>query len=127
MAITTYLTPFGKVFRSDKCKDDFKNIVEWKDIKLQRPAMYSLRAAMLVGGRFRLTGSLRTCAQQRALWKSDNDRFAHPSVGVHTQGLAIDVHMADLNKRVKLTLLALGWKQSRPDDEPWHFSFKVKA
>ena len=131
MAVSRFVTPFGTVFRSDRCKDDYKNLVTWgraaKRATLQRPAMLTYKAAQLVTGGFRITGSLRTCEFQRDKFKEDPDRFAHPNVGVHTQGLAIDVHTGDLNGLIRRTLLLLGWKQTRPDDEPWHFSFRVKA
>jgi hypothetical protein len=96
---------------------------------LQRPALRSIEAVEEeISGRWikryvRVTGTWRSCAFQLSKWKEDPSRFAHPSVGLHTQGLAIDIHTAFLNKRLKRALLKHGWTQSRPDDEPWHFSY----
>lgn len=86
-----------------------------------------------------LTGSLRTCEQQARLYalngKDGNppNRYAPPTVGVHTHGLAIDVHTGWLaalfrvGVSIRRVLSRRGWNQSRPDDEPWHFSFGVTA
>jgi len=146
MSIHTYGTRFGDIYHSDVCKDDFANITT-KTVKrrgkggysatytLQAPAIASLRAvAKDLGGPFRqlpvkVTGTIRTCAYQMQLWLSDPNRYAHPNVTLHTQGLAIDVDMNWLNAHpeAKASLLAHGWHQSRPDDEPWHFSYRLTA
>jgi len=139
--ITKYRTPYGTVFHSTTCKDDHPNMVTREDfdkepftgMTLQQPALRALRAAERTLGHIwkpehiRVTGSIRSCEQQRGLWLSDKSRFASPDTTLHTQGLAIDVHTGHLNDRVRKALLAHGWKQSRPDDEPWHFSFKLRA
>jgi hypothetical protein len=45
-------------------------------------------------------------------------------VGLHCQALAIDVSTSLLNQdQIRRALLKRGWTQSRPDDEPWHYSF----
>jgi hypothetical protein len=74
-----------------------------------------------------LTGSIRSCDTQARLYKSDSNRYAPPDVGVHTHGLAIDVHTGYLNAVIRRILFNHGWTQSRPDDEPWHRSFGVTA
>lgn len=76
-----------------------------------------------------LTGSIRSCELQKRLFASDDQRFANPDSTLHTQGLAIDVHMVWLGKFpiIRALLKARGWGQSRPDDEPWHFSFGFLA
>lgn len=80
-----------------------------------------------------LTGSIRSCATARALYYSEENqerirrtgtsRYAKPEGTLHPHGLAIDVHTGYLNDRIRHVLEAEGWRQSRPDDEPWHFSF----
>lgn len=136
-------TEYGTVFRlAGGCKDDWVNITTSTDyrkdsgvvrrrtrkvsITLQRPALKALRAAEAELGReIVVTGSLRTCARQAELYKSDPGRYAAPSVGLHCQGLAIDVTTADpeLTTRTRRALLRHGFSQSRPVDEPWHFSY----
>ena len=146
MSITTYETRYGTVFHSSVCKDDFQNVVT-KTVKrrgpggysvtyrLQAPAIASLRAvAKDIGGPFRqlpvkVTGTSRTCAYQASLYAKDPSRYASPNSTLHTQGLAIDVDTNFLHDHpeAKASLLAHGWNQSRPVDEPWHFSFRLKA
>ena len=129
MAIYRKLTRWGLVFRNTVCKSDWSNIVE-KDrdgytLKLQKPAMRSYRAAEASLGReIKLTGSWRSCSLQAQLYQSDTQRYAHPNTTLHTQGLAIDVSTAqrDLDK-IRGALKKRGWTQSRPTDEPWHYSF----
>ena len=140
----TYETRYGTVYHSPVCKDDWSNIVTktvkrkgpggWSaTYKLQEPAIASLRAvAKELGGKFRqapvrVTGTFRTCAYQHELWVSDPSRYANPNSTLHTQGLAIDVDTTILTDKIRLTLLAHGWHQSRPTDEPWHFSFRLTA
>jgi hypothetical protein len=145
MAIHEYKTRYGTIYRADGCKDDYANMVTRPDVRqggrvrpythmtLQKPAMDSIRAVEKdLGGpwqveRIRVTGSIRTCELQSALYASNHTRYAHPSKTLHTHGLAIDVHTGFLNERVRKSLLAHGWHQSRPDDEPWHFSFRLTA
>jgi hypothetical protein len=148
MAIAIINTKFGRVFRADGCKDDYNNLktsryyyrggVRFKKrpqpITLQEPALKAYQEVeKRLGFQVFVTGSKRECAQQLALWKSDPNRFAHPSVGVHTHGLAVDVDSTQLSKKgkngktVRETFRAVGWKQSRPDDEPWHHSWGVEA
>lgn len=147
MAVRTYETKYGDVYRCiGCCKDDYKNIdtmknyrkasgvLKWRRRRVyitgQRPMLAAIRdAEKALGREIVVTGSLRTCALQAALYKSDPDRFAPPTVGVHCQGLAIDVTTEDpeLKTKVRKALLAVGFHQSRAADEPWHFSFKVTA
>lgn len=82
-----------------------------------------------------LTGSIRSCAVATALYFSEENqrrirqtgssRFARPEVTLHPHGLAIDVHTGFLNSTIRGILLDRDWKQSRPNDEPWHFSFHL--
>jgi hypothetical protein len=142
--MAVYPTKYGLVYWRPTCKSDWSNIesrgyyVKFEgtknqervqrdyNLKLQRSALRSFLAAeKKLGFQLKLTGSHRTCEFQRACWESDPQRFAHPNEGVHTHGLAIDVHTGILSNRIKDVLKAHGWKQSRPVDEPWHFSFKV--
>lgn len=129
MAIYTKWTRFGRVYRSTICKDDWTNIVE-KDregykLKLQSPAMRSFRSAeRRLGREIKLTGTWRSCAFQAQLYQSDTSRFAHPNSTLHTQGLAIDVSTAQGDQeRIRTLLKRRGWTQSRPVDEPWHYSY----
>jgi len=144
MAVERYKTKYGTIFHRPTCKDDWKNIitrnrkrfgkvVPYTTMTLQEPALLSIRAVekelSKPWKRFmvRVTGTLRTCDQQRALYASDPKRYAPPNSGLHTHGLAIDVHTGYLDDRLRKALLAHGWHQSRPDDEPWHFSFRLSA
>ena len=135
-----YRTRYGTVYHSPVCKDDWDNIktfsfegVTGATYTLQRPAIRSLRAvARDLGGPWKpapviVTGTIRSCAQQAALYAMDPSRYANPNATLHTQGLAIDVHTGHLNDKIRKSLLAHGWHQSRPDDEPWHFSFRLTA
>jgi hypothetical protein len=133
-----YPTRYGVVNHSSICKDDWDNIQTIRmgpsaEYKLQISAIRSLRAvAKDVGGPWqpkpvRVTGTWRSCAYQWQLYRSDPSRYAHPNTTLHTQGLAIDVHTDFLTQEVKQSLLSHGWKQARPTDEPWHFSFRLKA
>lgn len=146
------VTKFGVVYRLvGGCKSDWPNIVtetvggEYavggeETYTLQKPALDSLRWVAKETGRvgpFRIrrrpvqvTGTLRSCETQAVLYASDPNRYAPPSVGLHTQGLAIDVHtgwQANLDEKVearfKKAMKDAGWTQSRPTDEPWHWSF----
>jgi hypothetical protein len=73
-----------------------------------------------------LPGTNRSCATQTALYRSDSSRYARPEITGHTRGLAVDLDQRQPNLTVIRGVLALeGWKQVRPDDEPWHCSFFV--
>lgn len=133
MAIERYFTKYGVVYHQPQCKSDWKNIVE-RDrngytLKLQQPAMRSFRSAEeKLGREIKLTGSWRSCSLQAQLYQSDTSRYAHPDKTLHTHGLAIDVSTAQPDQqRIRELLLARGWHQSRPDDEPWHYSFRLTA
>ena len=137
--MTVYKTRYGPVYHREKCKSDWRNIVTvdhkkpWTRYTLQRPAVKSLHAVARDLGSFwkpqwvRVTGTHRTCSFQLSKWREDPSRFASPNGTLHTHGLAIDVHTGFLNEKIRKSLLRHGWHQSRPDDEPWHFSFRLKA
>lgn len=144
--MSTKETDYGRIHFGGSCKDDYDNIElydqkerGWAVLKLQRPAILSLqdcerRLAKLTTPwkrrrSIRVTGSYRTCEFQRACWLSDPQRFAHPDAGVHTRGLAIDVYWRGFFTKliIKRILRNHGWHQSRPVDEPWHWSFGVTA
>lgn len=145
-------TKFGRVWRlSGGCKDNWPNVMTGtvggkyavggpETYTLQKPALDSL--AWVAGeiaaiGPFkirkrpvRVTGTARSCALQASLYASDRSRYAPPSVGLHTQALAIDVDTnwqqgldSKTEWKFKKAMLAAGWTQSRPSDEPWHWSF----
>lgn len=143
-------TPYGVIHYGPVCKDDYANFVVYDQggshtvLTLQRPAMKAFWAAQVryakrVGwtakrlekepkGRpiFVLPGTNRTCATQVRLYRLDPKRYAHPAVTGHTRGLAIDVSGEQGNQDLIRQCLKLeGWKQCRPDDEPWHYSFHV--
>jgi hypothetical protein len=128
-----YLTRFGIVRRDEGCKSNYWNIVEQDrdgyTLKLQRSAMRSFRRAeKSIGREIRLTGSWRDCAYQAALYAKDPNRYASPNATLHTHGLAIDVSTTLKDQEeIRKALLERKWKQSRPDDEPWHYSFYLKA
>lgn len=82
-------------------------------------------------------GSFRTCETAKRLYESEENqeriretgssRYARPESTLHTHGLAIDVHTGYLNKFpvIRTILLNHEWNRSRPEDEPWHFSFHL--
>lgn len=144
-------TAFGDIFEPDgPCKDDY-HLIEEADtdrnhglVKLQAGAMNSFHAAErrvyqrlhpLKAHRFpnrvftiHVTGSWRSCELQHQLYDSDNNRYADPDVTLHTRGLAIDVStLLDHQPTIRAVLLGHGWNQSRPDDEPWHYSYHFTA
>lgn len=143
MAVERKETRFGTVFRLvGGCKDDWKNVVTSRyyrkpsglirrrlrpvPITLQKPAMDALRKAEeRAGMEITVTGSRRTCALQAELYARDSHRYAPPSVGLHCQALAIDQNMDNQTAKpaTKEALLHVGFTQSRPTDEPWHWSF----
>lgn len=54
-------------------------------------------------------------------------RYASPEKGLHVVGLAFDIH-ADYNKpEVYEAFRQEGWHQTRPVDEPWHWSYGVRG
>ena len=80
-----------------------------------------------------LTGSIRSCETAKRLYFSaenqariaagDGSRYARPESTLHPHGLAIDVDTRFLNSTIHDLLFKFGWRQSRPKDEPWHFSY----
>lgn len=144
--MATYRTRFGRIFAGGPCRDDYPNIVRyrqrdgWDPVVLQEPAMRSFKSAEKAfqhrtrhrpGRRpIPLTGSHRTCEFQRSKYAEDSKRFAHPDVTLHTRGLAIDVSTAIPQREKAIIEQALrrrGWKRSRPDTEPWHWSYFLEA
>ena len=143
MTVEAKDTRFGTVYRkTDGCKDDYSNIITSRlyrktsgvirrrprkvTITAQRPAVEAFRRAeVLVGREIVVTGTARSCALQASLFKLFPSRYAPPWVGLHCQALAIDVSTNDpqLQTTVREALLRVGFTQSRPDDEPWHFSY----
>lgn len=143
MAIESKETRFGKVFRlNGGCKDDWKTIATSRyyrktsglirrrlrrvPITMQKPALDALRRAEeRAGTEITVTGSSRSCEFQAALHARDSARYAAPSVGLHCQALAIDQNMENQthSPETKEALLHVGFTQSRPSDEPWHWSF----
>lgn len=140
-----YFTRYGVIYHSPLCKDDWRNIETsdqylkesgsdlWRprsgpDVTLQRAALKSFKVAEAKADQeIILTGSIRSCAQQAQLYHMDPQRFASPNTTLHTQGLAIDVNTDHLDRTVRNALTLCGWKQARPDDEPWHFSYHLRA
>lgn len=144
-------TKYGPVFRGSTCCDDFSNILTNtvggdhaiggpETYKLQSPAITSLRrVAERTGTKMpwrknkrpvHVTGTWRSCAFQAECYARDPGRYAPPNVGLHTQGLAIDVDMnwygaltPRQQRRFRYVMKAEGWTQARPSDEPWHFSY----
>jgi hypothetical protein len=145
--VSTKATAYGTIHYGGPCQDNYGNIIlydqkerGWPVLKMQSPAIRSLkeceekwarrtRGPWVKRRHIRVTGSHRTCAFQRECWENDPERFAHPDAGVHTRGLAIDVYNGGsfTSPLLKRILRSHGWSQSRPDDEPWHWSFGVTA
>jgi hypothetical protein len=128
--------PWGNIRCGGPCRDDYDRIAAFQNrggqiIRLQKAARDSFLAAeKKLGFPIMVTGTLRECAQQFELWKSDPGRFAAPQSTAHTRGLAIDVSQAQSlyrRTRIKWALRNRGWHQSRPDDEPWHYSFGIRV
>lgn len=143
--MTTKQTEYGKVHFGGPCKDDYDNIQlydqkrkGWPPLKLQSPAIASLKAceerwAKLTTPwkkrrQIRVTGTWRSCALQSQYYASDSDRYAHPDSTLHTRGLAIDIHTGFLPSPILFRILRNhGWNQARPDDEKWHWSYELTA
>ena len=148
--MTTMKTAYGTIHYGGPCQDDYANIIlydqkdrGWAVIKLQAPAVRSLKDCEKRWARLttpwrkrrtiRVSGSWRSCELQHDLYYSDppesQQRYAHPDKTVHTRGLAIDVYWKGVFTKLilKRILRNHGWHQTRPDDEPWHWSFGVTA
>lgn len=134
---TFTVEPWGQIRCGGPCKDDYDRIEIYHQVpgqryvKLQKAALESFKAAeRAVGAKIYLTGSWRSCATQAALYATDQSRFAAPSATAHCRGLAIDVDMnqsARKREQIHKALRWRDWHQSRPDDEPWHWSMGVKT
>lgn len=143
-------TPNGPIFYGGPCKDDYPNMEDFDGagdhliLTLQRPAMKAFKAAQDRYGKrmgwsrskrernpdgkpiIVLPGTNRSCSTQTRLYASDPNRYAKPEITGHTRGLAIDVSRAQGNLDIiHACLKAEGWTQTRPDDEPWHYSYGV--
>lgn len=131
---------WGNIRLGGACKDDYARIIVYEQdgqhyLKLQRAAIESIKAVevILADKGFKqhpfvyVTGhGWRACSDQAALYATSHTRYAPPSSSIHCRGLAIDVDMnQDAKKRkvIRNELLARHWFQSRPSDEPWHYSF----
>jgi hypothetical protein len=102
-------------------------------VQLQAPALKAFKAAEARCKTPRrkhilITGvGYRSYDQQFALWKSDNQRFAHPDTSMHVEADAIDVDQGQSTLRLRAihkALLAEGWHQA-VSGEPWHYSFRI--
>lgn len=134
-------TPYGRVHYGGPCRDDYPNMRTYDQggghtvLTLQGPAMRAFKAAEARYGKRTgrpaeqrdirvLPGTNRTCATQARLYKEDPDRYAKPEVTGHTRGLAIDVDQSQPNLSIiHHCLTAEGWTQTRPREEPWHYSY----
>lgn len=144
--MTDRKTEYGTIHFGGSCRSDYANIQlydqheqGWAVLKLQAPAIRSLKACEERWAKLtmpwkkrrhiRVTGTHRTCEYQHQLYALDSDRYAHPDQGVHTRGLAIDIYWRGIFTKLilKRILRSHGWSQSRPVDEPWHWSFGVTA
>lgn len=131
----TYETAWGNVRAGGPCRDDYVNLAVYvqqktgRYVKLQAPALRSFREAEeAIGSKILCTGTIRSCSTQEALYRQDPQRYAPPDKGAHTRGLAIDVSMGQTKAKraaIHAALTDRGWFQSRPDDEPWHYSFGI--
>lgn len=143
-------TPYGIIRYGGVCRDDYRSMQTYDQgggntvLSLQRPAMTAFKAAQMryakrsgwsKARRERnpngrpikvLPGTNRTCETQQRLYSSDRNRYASPAITGHTRGLAIDVDQSQPNlATIGQVLRAEGWTQTRPVDEPWHFSYGV--
>ena len=145
-------TAYGPIYYGGPCKDDYRNMVTYDAepkgsglvLTLQRPAMKALKAAQVryakrkgwTAARLKANpdgrpilmtaGTNRSCDTQKRLYAEDSSRYARPEITGHTRGLALDVSTAQSNQEIiKACLRAEGWTQTRPDDEPWHWSYGV--
>jgi hypothetical protein len=129
---------WGRIRCGGRCKDDYARIRLYDQppqggspIKLQAAALASFKAAeKAVGFTIVLTGSWRACSYQRELYAADESRYAPPDKTAHCRGLAVDVSTAlsaPKQKKLCAALLARGWHQARPTDEPWHYSFGIQV
>lgn len=134
----TFETEFGQIRCGGDCRDDsdYDRIVAFQNrggqiLHLQKAATRSLeKVESMLKYPVTVTGSNRSCEYQAQLYASDSNRFAHPAKTAHTRGLAIDVSTAlpkTKQAAIRKKLLANGWHQSRPTDEPWHYSFGIKV
>jgi hypothetical protein len=138
--MTDMKTDYGTVHAGGACRDNYPSVQlyhrDHDTVKLQGPAMRSFKECEDIYGErtkrpsdtryILLSGSWRSCAYQTSLYRSDSHRYAAPGTSLHCRGLAIDV-INPVPAIVRQILLAHGWHQVRPSDEPWHFSFGFTA
>lgn len=132
----------GKIRCGGVCNDSYDRIehhtgVGGQIITLQHAAMESFLAASAAVAARRApkaliicTGTARACSYQASLYRSDPTRYANPDTSAHCRALAIDVSMNQSARQLRLihkALMARGWHQARPSDEPWHFSFGIEV
>ncbi len=109
------------------------------DVVLQGPALRSFKEAEKAATprRIRKKGKVlpilltgvgyRSYDVQRALYASDDQRYADPDCSLHCEGLAVDVHMGQSvlrRARIAYHLKKRGWHYA-VDGEPWHASFRL--
>lgn len=69
----------------------------------------------------------RPYATQAAGYARDPERYANPNKGLHVVGLAFDIHSDFNTPEVYNAFRQEGWHQTRPGDEPWHWSYGVRG
>ena len=95
--------------------------------QLDKDAAASFRRVQERGGKdFGNVGNYRTYAYQAAKYAENPRRYGSPDKSAHVVGLAIDIVDVDIQAALP-HLLFEGWQQTRPGDEPWHFSYLIRA
>lgn len=123
--ILTLQRPAMKAFLAAQVR--FAKKSGWSEERINRTTVRIGGKRYPVGRRIViLAGTNRTCATQTALYRKDPNRYAAPQITGHTRGLAIDrsniqLRLADVDQCLKLE----GWTRTRPEDEPWHWSYGV--
>lgn len=95
--------------------------------RLTAPAASAFKnAENRFGQQIWVTDSYRDWATQERGFRSNPNRFVAPQYSAHVRGEAIDVDSSRHNladPQLKSALTGAGFCQSRPSDEPWHYSF----
>jgi hypothetical protein len=128
---------WGEIRCGGPCRDDYARItVDGRPngegyVKLQQAGMKAFHdAEQACGFVIQLTGSFRLCATQESLYSQDPSRYAAPATSGHCRGLAIDVSTTYgwwKTRKIKRALADRRWYQTRPQDEPWHWSFGIQV
>ena len=71
--------------------------------------------------------AVQAAAAARGEMINGKPRYADPNKGLHVVGLAFDIHSGFNKPEVWNAFRAEGWHQSRPIDEPWHWSYGVRG